>query len=184
MKQYGPANSIRLFGRLDLVFEARFSLGDKADSGFYLQPDRAKLTVVSQKDKEVTIAFLSAGDFVGEESLATVHGPRLSTAIAVNACTALKIAREEMLHELHEETAFVDIVFKLLFECSMNTQDDLIDRLFNSAGKCLARILLLMPEFGSPDGWGRKPAFVRLPRRRWRRRSRPRSSSKNATRSW
>jgi CRP-like cAMP-binding protein len=106
---------------------------------------------VSNKGKEATIAFLSGGDFVGEGSLATVPGLRLSTATAVNACTALKITREEMVHQLHEEPAFADIFFKFLLERSMRTQADLVDQLFNSSEKRLARILLLMAEFDKPQ---------------------------------
>ena len=79
--------------------------GDPADSVFYLQKGRAKLTVVSQQGKEATITLLSAGDFVGEESLASVPGLRLATASAVNTCTALKIAQGEMARVMHDEPA-------------------------------------------------------------------------------
>src|ERR1700744_5456667 len=74
-----------------------FSQGDPADSVFYLQKGRARLTVVSENGREATIALLSAGDFIGEESLATTPGLRLATATAGNACTALVIARDEMI---------------------------------------------------------------------------------------
>src|ERR1035441_6624565 len=77
--------------------ETFFCQGDPADSVFYLQKGRARLTVVSQGGKEATISLLNVGDFVGEESLASVPGLRLSTATAMNACTALKIGREEMI---------------------------------------------------------------------------------------
>jgi CRP/FNR family cyclic AMP-dependent transcriptional regulator len=110
----------------------------------------AKLTVVSHEGKEATITFLSAGDFVGEESLAAVPGLRLSTATAVDACTALKIEREEMIRVMHDEPAFADIFLKFLLARSMRTQADLVDQLFNSSEKRLARILLLMAEFGKP----------------------------------
>jgi CRP-like cAMP-binding protein len=130
--------------------ETFFSQGDPADSVFYLQKGRAKLTVVSQNGKEATITFLSPGDFVGEESLAAVLGLRLATAIAVNSCTALKIGRLEMIRTMHEEHAFSDIFLKFLLARSMRTQADLVDQLFNSSEKRLARILLLMAEFGKP----------------------------------
>jgi CRP/FNR family cyclic AMP-dependent transcriptional regulator len=74
-----------------------FSQGGTADSIFYLQKGRAKITVVSKNGKEATIALLSAGDFVGEESLATVGGLRLTTATSITNCTALKIERGEMV---------------------------------------------------------------------------------------
>jgi len=127
-----------------------FCQGDKADSVFYLQRGRAKLTVVSQIGKEATITLLTAGEFVGEESLAAIVGLRLSTATAVTACTALKIGRDEMVRVMHDEPAFADLFLKFLLARSMRTQADLVDQLFNSSEKRLARILLLMAEFGMP----------------------------------
>jgi CRP-like cAMP-binding protein len=130
--------------------EAFFSQGDPADSVFYLQNGRAKVTVVSKAGKEATITLVSAGDFVGESALAAVPGLRLSTATAVTACTALKITREEMIRVMHEEQGFSDLFMKFLLEHSMRMQADLVDQLFNSSEKRLARILLLMAEFGQP----------------------------------
>jgi CRP-like cAMP-binding protein len=127
-----------------------FSQGDPADSVFYLQKGRAKITIVSQAGKEATIALLSAGDFVGEESLAAAHGLRLVTATALTACTALKIKRDEMIRVMHEEHGFSDVFLKFLLARSMRIQADLVDQLFNSSEKRLARILLLMAEFGKP----------------------------------
>jgi CRP/FNR family transcriptional regulator, cyclic AMP receptor protein len=127
-----------------------FSQGIPADSVFYLQKGRAKLTVVSKRGKEATITLLSAGDFVGEESIAGAVGLRLATATAITPCTALKIEREEMLRVMHEEHAFSDLFLKFLLARSMRTQADLVDQLFNSSEKRLARILLLMAEFGKP----------------------------------
>jgi CRP/FNR family cyclic AMP-dependent transcriptional regulator len=127
-----------------------FSQGDPADSIFYLQKGRAKVTVVSQAGKEAAITLLSEGDFVGEESLAALSGLRLATAIAVSACTALKITREEMIRVMHEEHDFSDLFLKFLLARSMRIQADLVDQLFNSSEKRLARILLLMAEFGKP----------------------------------
>jgi CRP/FNR family cyclic AMP-dependent transcriptional regulator len=130
--------------------QAFFSQGNPSDSVFYLQKGRAQLTVVSKNGKEATIALLSVGDFVGEESIAGVVGFRLATATAITACTALKIERGEMVRALHEEHAFSDIFLKFLLARSMRTQADLVDQLFNSSEKRLARILLLMAEFGKP----------------------------------
>ena len=127
-----------------------FSQGDPADSVFYLQSGRARLTVVSHIGKEATITLLSAGDFVGEESLASVAGMRLATATAVNTCVALKISRSEMIRVMHEEHTFSDMFLSFLLARSMRTQADLVDQLFNSSEKRLARILLLMAEFGKP----------------------------------
>jgi len=130
--------------------DAFFSQGDPADSVFYLQKGRAKVTVVSAAGKEATITLLSVGDFVGEEALAAVAGLRLATANAITACTALKITREEMIRVMHEEHNFSDLFLKFLLDRSMRIQADLVDQLFNSSEKRLARILLLMAEYGKP----------------------------------
>lgn len=130
--------------------ETFFSQGDPADSVFYLQKGRAKVTVVSYAGKEATITLLSAGDFVGESALAADSGLRLSTATATTACIALKITREEMIRVMHDQHDFSDFFMKFLLERSMRIQADLVDQLFNSSEKRLARILLLMAEFGQP----------------------------------
>jgi len=130
--------------------EALFVQGEPADSVFYLQSGRAKLTVVSHEGKEATITLLSAGDFVGEESLAAAPGLRLATATAINTCMALRIGRDEMIRVMHQEHTFLDLFLKFLLARSMRTQADLVDQLFNSSEKRLARILLLMVEFGQP----------------------------------
>jgi CRP-like cAMP-binding protein len=127
-----------------------FSQGDPSDSVFYLQKGRARLTVVSKAGKEATIALLTADEFVGEGALAAVPGLRLSTATAINTCTALKISREEMIRVMHQEHEFSDLFMKFLLVRSMRIQADLVDHLFNSSEKRLARILLLMAEFGKP----------------------------------
>jgi CRP-like cAMP-binding protein len=128
--------------------EAFFTQGSKADSIFYLQKGRAKLTVVSQSGKEATITILVPGDFIGKESLAAPGSLRMATAQAIAACTALKIERQEMIRALHEEHTFSDMFLRFLLARSMRTQADLVDQLFNSSEKRLARILLLMAEFG------------------------------------
>jgi CRP-like cAMP-binding protein len=127
-----------------------FSQGSKADSVFYLQTGRAKLTVVSERGKEATITLLGPGDFVGEESVATLPGLRMATATAITACTALKIDRDAMIRVMHDEHGFSDIFLSFLLARGMRTQADLVDQLFNSSEKRLARILLLMAEFGQP----------------------------------
>jgi CRP-like cAMP-binding protein len=137
--------------------ETFFTQGDLADSVYYLQSGRAKLTVVSHQGKEATITLLSGGDFVGEESLAAVPGLRLATATALNTCVALRIAREEMIQVMHQELTFSDLFMKFLLARSMRTQADLVDQLFNSSEKRLARILLLMAEFGKP---GEREPFI------------------------
>jgi CRP/FNR family cyclic AMP-dependent transcriptional regulator len=130
--------------------QAFFSQGDSADAVFYLQRGRAKVTVVSPAGKEATITLLSTGDFVGEEALAGVPGLRLSTATAITACTALRISRDEMIRVMHVEHDVSDLFLKVILERSIRIQADLVDQLFNSSEKRLARILLLMAEFGKP----------------------------------
>jgi CRP/FNR family transcriptional regulator, cyclic AMP receptor protein len=130
--------------------QAFFSQGSAADSIFYLQRGRAKLTVVSKNGKEATITLLTAGDFIGEESLATLGERHMTSATAITACKALEIEREEMVRLMHDEPSFSDLFLKFLLVRSMRTQADLIDQLFNSSEKRLARVLLLLAEFGRP----------------------------------
>jgi CRP/FNR family cyclic AMP-dependent transcriptional regulator len=140
-------------GRTIVQFEPKrvfFSQGSSADSIFYLQTGRAKLSVVSKDGKEATIALISAGEFVGDESLASVGHLHLATATAITACTALRVEREEMIRVMHQEYSLSDMYLKSLLTRSMRTQADLVDQLFNSSERRLARILLLMAEFGEP----------------------------------
>lgn len=125
-----------------------FSQGDDADCVFYLQSGRAKLTVMSSRGKEATISLLNPGDFIGDESLAGAVGLRMATATTLTMCDAMKIQRAEMIRVMHEEHAFSDLFLKFLIARSIRTQADLVDQLFNSSEKRLARILLLMAEFG------------------------------------
>lgn len=127
-----------------------FSQGSPADSIFFLQKGRARVTVVSQAGKEATITLIAAGEFVGEESIAAVLGLRLSTATAITACTALKIERKEMIRAVDQEHELANLFMAFLLSRSMRVQADLVDQLFNNSEKRLARILLLMAEFGKP----------------------------------
>ena len=127
-----------------------FTQGDQADAVFYLHSGRVKLSVVSQTGKEATIALLAGGDFIGEECLATVPGFRTASAVAITACSALRIDRDEMLHEMHQKFSFADMFLEYLLARALRTQADLVDQLFNSSEKRLARILLLMADFGEP----------------------------------
>jgi len=125
-----------------------FAQGAPADSIFYIQSGRGRLTVVSPTGKEATITLLVAGDFVGEESIAAVSGVRVATATAITACTALKIDRNELIRLIHDEHAFSDLFLSFLLARSMRSQADLVDQLFNNSEKRLARVLLLMADFG------------------------------------
>jgi CRP/FNR family cyclic AMP-dependent transcriptional regulator len=127
-----------------------FSQGDSADAIFYLRAGRAKLTVVSPGGKGATIALLASREFIGEESLASVGALHLATATAIETCSALKIERGEMIRVMHAESNFSEMFWKFLLTRSMRTQADLVDQLFNSSEKRLARILLILSEFREP----------------------------------
>lgn len=129
---------------------AFFSQGAESNSTFYLQTGRAKLTVVSRIGKEATITLFTAGDFMGEDAMAATGGLRLATATAITSCTALMIDRDTMIRVLHEQRSFSDFFMHFLLHRGMRTQADLVDQLFNSSEKRLARTLLLMAEFGKP----------------------------------
>jgi CRP/FNR family cyclic AMP-dependent transcriptional regulator len=140
-------------GRKMIRLKARqvlFAQGGSADSVFYLQTGRAKLTVLSKRGKEATVTLLAAGDFAGEEAITATDTLRTASASSIVACVVLKIGREQMLRVLHEEHAFADFFLKFMLLRGMRTQADLIDQLFNSSERRLARTLLLMAEFGEP----------------------------------
>jgi CRP/FNR family cyclic AMP-dependent transcriptional regulator len=126
-----------------------FAQGDAADSLFYLLKGRARLTVLSRSGKEATITLLAPGEFLGEESLAASGELRMATATATTGCTVLKIAPEEMIRVMHQEQALSDYFLKFLLARSMRIQADLVDQLFNSSERRLARILLLMAHFSA-----------------------------------
>ena len=127
-----------------------FTQGVASDSIYFLQSGRAKLTVVSNVGKEATITLLVAGDFVGEEAITNSQNIRTATATAITACTALRIQRSEMIRVLGAERSFSDFFMRFLLARAVRTQADLVDQLFNSSEKRLARTLLLMAEYGKP----------------------------------
>jgi CRP-like cAMP-binding protein len=127
-----------------------FAQGTASNFVFYLISGRAKLTVLSQRGKEATITLLTTGEFIGEEAIAGAGGLRMATASAVTQCSALKITRDAMIRVLHDEQTFSDFFLHFLLTRGMRTQADLVDQLFNSSEKRLARTLLLMAEFGKP----------------------------------
>ena len=128
--------------------EILFTQGEPANTIFYVQKGRLKLTVVSKRGKEATIALLGAGEFVGESCIAAAQPIRQATATAVTDCEVLKIARKDMVRVLHEEHAFSDVFVSFLLARNARIQADLVDQLFNSSEKRLARILLLLAQFG------------------------------------
>ena len=126
-----------------------FTQGDATGSTFYLKTGRAKLTVVSDRGKEMILALLSPGDFLGEASLAPMTDSHRTTAVAVTHCTAIRIEKKEMAAAVSGESAFSKVFLDFLLSRSMRTQADLVDHLFNSSERRLARVLLLMAEVGT-----------------------------------
>jgi CRP/FNR family cyclic AMP-dependent transcriptional regulator len=128
-----------------------FSQGETANAIFYVQKGKLKLTVVSKRGKEATIALLASGEFVGEACIAAAQPLRQATATAITDCEVLRITRRDMLRVLHEQHAFSDVFVSFLLARNARIQEDLVDQLFNSSEKRLARILLLLAQFGK-DG--------------------------------
>lgn len=124
-----------------------FSQGDVADAVFYIQQGKVKLTVVSSKGKEAVIAVLEPTNFFGEGCL--IGQPlRLATAGAMEGSTLVRIEKSAMTRVLHEEPAFSELFMTYLLSRNTRIEEDLVDQLFNSSEKRLARILLLLAHFG------------------------------------
>jgi CRP-like cAMP-binding protein len=127
-----------------------FVQGDSADSVFYIQRGKVKLTVVATSGKEATIGILNEGDFFGEGCL-TGLPLRMCSAAAMTDCTVMRIDKKSMMEVIHRERAFSDMFVAYLLTRNIRYEEDLIDQLFNSSEKRLARVLLLLAQFGK-DG--------------------------------
>jgi CRP/FNR family cyclic AMP-dependent transcriptional regulator len=125
-----------------------FAQGEPCDAVFYIQDGRAKLTVLSTRGKEATIALLGPGDFMGESCITSDQPLRMSSATPLTDCRILRIEKTTMLKVLHREHAFSDLFVAYLISRNNHIQEDLVDQLFNSAEKRLARILLVLAHFG------------------------------------
>ncbi len=124
-----------------------FAQGDAADAVFYILKGKVKLTVVSNTGKEATIAILNDGDFFGEGCL-TGQPLRLSSATAMTDSSVMRINKKSMVEVLHRESAFSEMFVAYLLSRNIRYEEDLVDQLFNSSEKRLARILLLLAHFG------------------------------------
>jgi len=124
-----------------------FTQGDKADAVFYVQKGRVRLTVVSKAGKEATIGLVSQGNFFGEGSLAG-QLLRMGSAAALTDCEILRVDKKSMMDALHREPALSDMFVAYLLARNIRYEEDLVDQLFNSSEKRLARILLLLAHFG------------------------------------
>ncbi len=125
-----------------------FSQGDLADAVFYIQKGHIKLTVVSERGKEATVALLDEGNFVGESCIAAAERIRMVTATALARSTLMRIEKKEMIRVIRKEHAFADVFVGFLLARNVRIQADLVDQLFNSSEKRLARTLLLLAHFG------------------------------------
>ncbi|MFZ0707643.1 MAG: Crp/Fnr family transcriptional regulator [Candidatus Korobacteraceae bacterium] len=125
-----------------------YAQGDPADALFYVQRGRLRVTVTSASGKEATIALVGAGEFVGENCMVSAHPVRLATATATTDCALLRISKADMVRVLHEQHELSDMFVSFLLTRNARIQADLVDQLFNSSEKRLARILLLLAQFG------------------------------------
>jgi CRP/FNR family transcriptional regulator, cyclic AMP receptor protein len=142
----GVARKTKEFKKEEVVY----SQGDQAKSVLYLQKGGVKLTVVNEVGKEAVVAILGPGDFFGEGCLAG-QSVRMGTATAVTPSTALVIEKSEMLKVLHEQHGLSDRFISFMLARNIRIEEDLIDQLFNSSEKRLARTLLLLARYGKED---------------------------------
>jgi len=143
----GAAKKVVTYRRSDVVF----SQGDPCDTVMYIQHGSIKLSVLSHAGKEAVVAVLGAGDFFGEGALAD-QALRIGTATAMMDSTVLVIQKHEMIRVLHEQHAFSDRFIAYILARNIRVEADLVDQLFNSSEKRLARTLLLLARYGKPDG--------------------------------
>jgi CRP/FNR family transcriptional regulator, cyclic AMP receptor protein len=151
-RQFNPRTFLATIGegRKSLTVAKRqriFTQGDEADAVFYIQKGKVRLTVVSKTGKEATIGILTEGNFFGEGSLAG-QGLRMGSASAIADCELLRIEKKAMMDALHREHAFSDMFVAYLLARNIRYEEDLVDQLFNSSEKRLARLLLLLAHFG------------------------------------
>jgi CRP-like cAMP-binding protein len=152
LKSAGPARKVVQYRRGDVAF----SQGDAADDIRYIQTGSVRLSVLSRIGKEAIVAMLFPGDFFGEGALAG-QTVRIATATAMTASTVLIMKKDSMARLLHEETAFSDRFISYMLARNLRIEADLVDQLFNSSEKRLARTLLLLARYGGTDPQPRLP---------------------------
>src|SRR5258707_3306254 len=143
----GLGRSVHRYKQRQIVF----AQGDTADAVYYIQEGRVRLSVLSKQGKEATIALLGPGDFLGEGCIASDQPVCMATATATTECCVLKIEKHAMLRTLHQEHQFSDLFVAYMVQRHNHTQADLVDQLFNSSEKRLARALLLLAHFGKQN---------------------------------
>jgi CRP-like cAMP-binding protein len=143
LAKVGEGKTIAEYSKSQMVF----SQGDPANAVFYIQKGKVKLTVVSNAGKEAVIALLGAGDFLGEGCLAG-QPLRMATATAISSSSIVRLEKEAMIRVLHEEPTFSEMFLSYVLSRNMRIEEDLVDQLFNSSERRLARVLLLLSHFG------------------------------------
>ena len=127
-----------------------FSQGEPADSLFFIEAGKVKVTVLSEAGKEAVVAILLPGSFCGEECLSG-YTVRITTAVALTECTLVKLTRASIVRALHEDHEFSELFTVYLMERNLRIQEDLVDQLLNSTEKRLARLLLILANYGKDD---------------------------------
>ena len=155
MPAFNPHTFLREVGKGKTILplpnkQTIFSQGDAADAVFYILAGKVKLTVVSQHGKEAVVAILEEGAFFGESCLAG-HTVRTATATTVEDSSLVRIDKDTMIHVLHEKPEFAQMFMTYLLGHTIRIEEDLVDHLFNSSEKRLARVLLLLAHFGKDD---------------------------------
>ena len=124
-----------------------YSQGDRADAVFYIHKGKVKLTVVSRQGKEAVVAIMGPGDFFGEGCLAG-QPLRMATATCMDGCSLMRLEKADVVRTLHEQPSFSEVFVAHLLSRNIRIEEDLVDHLFNSSEKRLARVLLLLANFG------------------------------------
>ena len=143
LAEVGEGRTVSQYRKDQIVF----SQGDPADAVFYIQKGRVKVTVVSDQGKEAVVAILGAGEFCGEGCLAG-QARRIATVRAMAECTIMRLQKTSIVRVLHDEPAFSEMFMSHLLARTIRVEEDLVDQLFNSSEKHLARLLLLLANFG------------------------------------
>jgi CRP/FNR family cyclic AMP-dependent transcriptional regulator len=145
LRSAGAGKTIVTYRRADVIF----SQGDPSDSVMYIREGAVKLSVVSHAGKEAVVGLLGGGDFFGERAL-TGHPVRLEAATAMTPTSVLIVPKDQMIRLLHEQHAFSDRFIAHMLGRNIRIEEDLVDQLFNSSEKRLARTLLLLARYGKP----------------------------------
>ena len=143
LTKVGNGKTLLTSGKNDIIF----SQGDTADAVFYLQQGKVKLSVVSQQGKEAVVAILERGSFFGEGCLAG-QAVRMGTVTSLEDSSIVRIDKHAMINVLHDEPTFGELFTSYLLSRNIRIEEDLVDQLFNSSEKRLARVLLLLAHFG------------------------------------